>query len=189
MRVIATTLERPLVRGIGASLVFAGLTAALAQVTLRLPFTPVPVTLQVLGAILSGMILGSRLGALAQLEYLTVGLAGAPVFAGWTGGPAALLGPSGGYIPGFVLGAFFTGLILERCRKQDMPRALFAGSVGVIAIYLCGASWLYTWLTLTGQDSPGIFVWLMGVAPFVGVDALKVTYAAMVITGIDRWRK
>jgi biotin transport system substrate-specific component len=189
MKVIATTLDRPLVRGLGASLVFAGLMTALAQITFRLPFTPVPVTLQVFGAVLSGMLLGSRLGALAQLEYMAIGLAGAPVFAGWTGGPAALLGPSGGYIPGFVLGAFFTGLILERCRKQDMPKALLAGAAGVAGIYLCGASWLFTWLTLAGKESPGIWAWLMGVAPFVGVDTLKVTFAAMITTGIIRWRK
>ena len=120
---------------------------------------------------------------------MAVGLAGAPVFAGWIGGPVALLGPSGGYIPGFIFGAYFTGLIFERCRKQDMTKAMLAGAAGVAAIYWCGASWLAVWLSFTGKELPGTMVWLLGVAPFIGVDALKVVLAAMITTGAARWKR
>jgi len=189
MRAIAGKLDNSIVRGLGTTLVFAGLTAVLAQVAFRLPGTPVPVTFQVLGVALSGLLLGSRLGALAQFEYLLAGLAGAPVFAGWSGGPTAIVGPSGGYIPGFVLGALVTGAIFERCRRQDAPRAFAAGMAGVAAIYLCGVAWLSVWLRIGGGIWHGLPAWLLGVAPFVGVDALKVTVAAMIATGASRWRR
>src|SRR5689334_22502878 len=115
------TLDRNRItaRGLIASLGFAGLTAICAQMAFRLPWTPVPVTLQVFAVLMSGLMLGRKLGALAQLEYLVIGLMGAPVFAGFTGGPAALLGPSGGYLPGFVLGAYFAGLVWERSRSRS----------------------------------------------------------------------
>jgi len=189
MKTVAITLERPLVRSLGATFVFALITAALAQIAFRLPFTPVPVTLQVLGVVLSGMILGSRLGALAQLQYVSAGLAGAPVFAHFTGGPAVLLDPSGGYIPGFILGAFVTGLLVERCRKQDMSRMIMAGAAGVASLYACGAAWLYIWLSATGQETPGLYVWLMGIAPFIGIDSLKVVFASMATTSTIRWKR
>lgn len=189
MRTIATTLERQALRSAGATVVFALLTAALAQMGLRLPFTPVPVTMQVFGVVLSGLLLGSRLGALAQIEYLVAGLAGAPVFAHFSGGPAAFIGPSGGYLPGFVVGAFVTGLIAERCRRLDVRQAVLAGVAGVAGIYLCGAAWLSVWLQVAGKSFPSASAWILGIAPFIGIDAVKVVFAAMVATGRERWRK
>lgn len=189
MKTVASVLERPAVRGLGATLVFAGLTAAFAQVRIVLPFTPVPFTLQTLAVVLSGLLLGSRLGALAQLEYLVAGLAGAPVFAGWTGGPAALVGPSGGYLPGFVLGAFITGMVFERCGRPDKFRAFGAGMAGIAGVYVCGGAWLSVWLALAGSPSPGLSAWLLGVMPFVGIDAVKVTFAAMVAGDFSRWKR
>ncbi len=188
MKAIASTFERPYVKTVGATFVLALATAAFAQVSFRLPFTPVPVTMQVFGVILSGLLLGGRLGALAQLQYIALGLAGAPVFAGWIGGPAALLGPSGGYIPGFVVGAYAAGFIFHRAPKQDMRHALFAGAVGLAAIYWCGVAWLAALTAIVGKGSPWLVAWLCGVAPFVGVDALKVALASAVATGTLRWK-
>jgi biotin transport system substrate-specific component len=189
MRAITTTLERPVVKNLGATLALAALTAALAQISFKLPITPVPFTLQVLGATLSGLLLGSRLGAIAQLEYLAVGLAGAPVFAHWSGGPAALLSSSGGYIPGFIAQAFVTGLLFERCHKKDAPQAFVAGMAGVGVLYCFGVSWLTVWLNAFGKSAPGLWAWLLGAAPFIGIDALKVTVATMTVTGIKLWKK
>lgn len=189
MKTVATVLDRPIARSFGVALTFTVLTACLAQAAVRLPFTPVPVTLQVLGVILSGLVLGSRLGALAQLQYLALGLAGAPVFAGAMGGPAVLLGPSGGYLPGFVAGAFLTGWLFERCPRPSIRNGFYAGMVGVAGIYICGAAWLSVWLTLVGTASPAVAAWIMGVLPFIGLDAVKVTLAAMIASSIDNWKK
>ena len=166
----------------------AGVTAALAQVSFNLPYTPVPFTLQVLGVVLSGMLLGSRMGALAQIEYLMLGFAGAPVFAGWHGGIMSLVGPSGGYLPGFVVGAFITGLIVERSREKTAPHAFAAGMAGVAALYMCGVSWLTVWVAATGMASPSLSALFLGIVPFIGFDAIKVTVAAMIATGGNRWR-
>lgn len=187
MRTIATALDRPILRGFGAALMLAALTACLSQAAVRLPFTPVPVTLQVLGMALSGMLLGSRLGALAQMQYIAVGLAGAPVFAGAMGGSAVLLGPSGGYLPGFVVGAYVTGLLFERSRKQDRPSAFAAGMAGVAGLYVCGVVWLGVWFAASGAAQPAA-AWILGTLPFIGVDAVKVTLAAIIATSTRRWK-
>src|SRR5512138_1361 len=99
---------------------FTVATAVSAQISFRLWFSPVPVTLQVLAVILSGLVLGSRWGAISQIQYLALGAAGAPVFANWTGGPMAFIGPSGGYLIGFVFGAYAAGWIFERLRKSNL---------------------------------------------------------------------
>ncbi|MBI2843757.1 MAG: biotin transporter BioY [Armatimonadetes bacterium] len=178
-----------MVRSVGAAFALAALTALLAKVAFRLPFTPVPVTLQVLGVVLSGLLLGSRFGAVAQIQYLAAGVFGAPVFAGWTAGPASFLGPSGGYLSGFVVGAFITGLVFERSSRPYMARALAAGAAGVAGIYLCGAAWLHIWLAQHGGAFPGLSAWLLGIAPFIGVDAVKVTAAAAIVTGLVSWKR
>jgi len=189
MRTVALVLDRPAVRGFAATVGFAAVTAVLAQAAVRLPFTPVPVTLQVLAVALAGLFLGSRLGAIAQLEYLAAGLAGVPVFAGGTGGVSALLGPSGGYIPGFVAGAFITGLLFERARRPDLAHAFAAGMAGVAVIYACGAAWLAVWLSAAGGQWPAASAWMLGIAPFIAVDAVKVLLAAMIASGAVRWKR
>jgi biotin transport system substrate-specific component len=188
MNVFERVQERPRAYGLGATLVFAAATAITAQVGFRLPFTPVPVTFQVLAVVLSGMLLGSRLGALAQLEYLVVGLAGAPIFAHFTGGPAVLLGPSGGYLPGFVAGAYVTGLLFERARNRDIKHAMVAGMAGVAALYTLGVAWLAVWLKLTSAPFVPSAL-LLGVVPFIGVDAVKVAVASMFAAGAMRWKR
>lgn len=189
MKAITTTLERPIARSLGMTFVFAAMTAGMAQIGFHLPNNPVPVTFQVLAMLLSGLLLGSRLGALAQLEYIIAGLAGAPIFYGFSHGPAVLLGPSGGYLPGMVLGASVTGLIFERAKKQDVFRASLAGLAGAAIVWWCGFTWLCMLGTATGANHPQLWAWLLGVAPFMGVDLLKVTVASMVATGKVNWKR
>lgn len=166
------------------SLFMTGVTVACAQVSFRLWFTPVPVTLQVLAAILSGLVLGSRWGAISQIQYLALGAAGAPVFANWTGGPAAFVGPSGGYLIGFVFGAYAAGWVFERLRKTNL--AAWAGGLsGIAAIYLLGASWLLVWLTVTTSRPfmaciPSAVQ--LGIVPFIGVDILKAAAASALVS-------
>ena len=185
MKTITSSLDKPMARGFWTALGFAALTACLSQATIRLPFSPVPITLQVLGVILSGMLLGSRLGALAQIQYIAAGLMGAPIFAGAVAGPVVLAGPTAGYLPGFILGAFITGLLAERMHNRQITSLFAVGLAGVAAIYICGAAWLSVWLRVSGLEQLGA-AWLLGILPFIGVDAVKVTLAAMITTSIDR---
>jgi len=88
---------------------FALLTVIGAKIRVPLPFTPVPGTLQTIPVLLAGILLGARAGASSQILYLSLGMAGIPVFALAGAGPAYLLGPTGGFLPGFVAAAFVTG--------------------------------------------------------------------------------
>ncbi len=156
---------------------FAALTVMAARIAIPLPFSPVPVTLQVLAVILSGLVLGSRRGALSQVEYLALGLVGLPVFAGGVG-PAALWGPTGGYLLSFPVAAFAAGWVSERLRTGDKIGILLASLAAIVVIYVGGAAWLTVWL---GGNLGR--AWTLGVAPFVLVDVVKALVAASVVGG------
>ncbi len=169
-----------------AAFFFAAVTATCAQISFRLWHTPVPVTLQVFGVILSGLVLGSRWGAISQLQYLAAGAMGLPVFANWMGGPAAFVGPSGGYLVGFVLGAFAAGWIFEQLGGRTSLAALVGGIAGIAAIYLPGALWLAVWMgTASGQPTEACVrgAWQLGIVPFIAVDLLKAALASAVALG------
>jgi len=124
--------------------IFAVLTAVGALV--KIPVGIVPMTFQLLFVLTAGVVLGSRLGALSQIIYIAMGLIGIPVFAKG-GGPQYILEPSFGYIMGFVVAAFLTGLIIEKFSKN--PKApkflivLAACLAGMIASYVLGIAYLY----------------------------------------------
>ena len=155
-------------------LFFAALTALTARIAIPLPFTPVPVTLQVLAVLLAGLVLGSRAGALAQVAYLAAVASGLPFTAAGSGGPAAFVGPTAGYLLAFAPAAFVAGWIAER-RAGAVVALLLAALTGVAVIYLVGAAWLSVWL---GGDLTK--AWRLGVAPFVLIDLLKAAAAAAV---------
>lgn len=174
-----------------AAVFFAMVTVVAAKIRIPLPFTPVPVTLQVLAALLSGLVLGSRLGAASQLLYLGIGFAGVPVFAGNTGGFAIVAGPTGGYLLGFIFGAYAAGTAFERLGKRTHAASWVAGLVGIIAIYAVGSAWLAMWLGCTGSKSWASSIaaaWYMGVAPFIGIDLLKAVAASGLALGLNSGR-
>ena len=163
-------------------------TVVAAQVSFHVWFTPVPVTLQVLAVILSGLVLGSKWGAISQIQYLALGAAGAPVFADWTGGPAAFVGPRGGYLIGFVAGAYAAGWVFERLRKTNFA-AWVGGLSGIAAIYLPGALWLAVWLTVTTRDTFTACVGsavTLGIVPFIGVDIIKAAAASALVGRLSK---
>ncbi len=121
---------------------FAALTGVGALIAIPLPFTPVPITLQTFFIFLAGALLGKYLGALSQLIYLLLGVVGLPVFAKGSSGIGALLGPSGGYLVGFIPAAFLVGYLLERREKPPLGLIFLAMVVGLLAIYLPGVGWL-----------------------------------------------
>ncbi|MFS0689583.1 biotin transporter BioY [Sporosarcina sp. 179-K 8C2 HS] len=130
------------------SLVYCGMFAALmmigANITSFVPFLViggVPITLQTFFAVLAGLLLGSRLGAIAMTVYMVVGLAGAPVFAKFHGGFGAILLPTFGFIVSFILVAFVTGKIVEK--YGSLRSYIVAGLVGLVVNYLFGTNWMY----------------------------------------------
>ncbi len=160
---------------------FACLTALGALV--QIPIGPVPITLQVLFVLLSGLVLGSRLGALSQMEYLAIGFAGAPVFTQGKSGLIALLGPTGGYLVGFVVAAYLSGLVAESVARPGRVRFFLAGLTGATANLLCGTLWLATWLAIghrTGWVAELGSAWQFGFLPFILVDGGKALVASAV---------
>lgn len=168
---MAGSLRR--VAGIAAFVVF---TAVAAQLAVRLPYTPVPVTMQTLFVLLAGIVLGPRDGFYAMIAYIGIGLAGAPVFAGMTFGPAVLFGPTGGYLLAFPAAAMLTGAA-ARSLGSGKPAVLVASLVGSATILLTGTA--YLWL-LSGQSMSGVLA--MAVVPFILADLVK-TVAAVVLSG------
>lgn len=168
---------------------FTTATAMSAQIAFRLWFSPVPVTLQVMAVILSGLVLGSRWGAISQIQYLAMGAMGLPVFAGFSGGPMAFAGPSGGYLLGFVPGAFITGWVFERFARKTSLGTWTGGIAGIAVVYLFGASWLAVWMSATTRQPVSACIhnaWILGVVPFIGVDLLKAAAASSLALG-GRW--
>lgn len=183
MKNIQLALARPvevpkaLADALGIS-VFALMTALAAFVRVPLPFTPVPMTLQTLVVLLSAGFLGRRAAA-SQALYLALGAAGLPVFNGAAGGAAHLLGPTGGYLAGFVLAAWLAGWTLERPRGLAATSALMA--LATLVILSLGACWLGVLMRL---EPPRAFE--LGVAPFLAGDLVKAILAALAVRG---WRR
>lgn len=145
--------------------IFAAITAILAQIEIPLPL--VPISGQTLAVGLTATILGSRQGAIAMIGYAAIGAIGLPVFAGFSGGAQVLVGPTGGYIVGFVAAAYFTGLILEKT-KFSIPWALVANTVGMIITLLFGTVQLKYVMDLTWTQAM-----VGGVYPFLIVGLIK----------------
>lgn len=163
------------------------LTAAAAQVSVPLPFTPVPLTLQPMVVLLGGAALGPRLGMTSQVLYLLAGIAGLPVFAASVTlpqGPFRLLGPTGGYLMSYPLAAWLTGWLASRGYDRRYFSSLAAMAAGLSVIFFCGVSWL-AWFA---HPVPvGVSAALAtGLYPFFPVDLVKICVASAVLPGV--WR-
>jgi biotin transport system substrate-specific component len=158
-------------------LVWTALLAACIAVGawLQLPIGAVPITLQPLFSFLAGYLLGPASGAAAVALYVAAGVLGLPVFAGGKAGLGVLLGPTGGYLVGFVAGAAITGLAAPRGRPIGWGRGVLAGAVALAVAYLCGAARLAQVLHLDPRKAI-----VIGVLPFVAFDAVKVTVALII---------
>lgn len=161
---------------IDASLIVLGSFFVAAMAQLSIPLQPVPVTGQTFAVLLVGMLLGSRRGALALTVYLLEGLAGLPVFAEARSGLVTVLGPTGGYIVGFIAAAWLVGMLAERGFDRSLWKTLAAMFSGSVVIYLFGLAWLST---IVGLENAPIY----GLYPFLLGDALKVAVAALLLPG------
>lgn len=159
---------------------FAALTAAGAYIHIPVPFSPVPITLQVFFVLLAGCILKSKWGSLSMIVYTLLGIAGLPVFAGGSSGIGVLLGPTGGYIFGFIMAAYIIGKFSERTEKSGRPALLVNTlnmSAGILVIYLCGVLQLMM-VTKIGLGA----AFTLGVIPFLPGEIIKTAAAAYIVS-------
>lgn len=149
------------------------LTAAAAQVEIRLPWTPVPITGQTFAVLLSGVVLGARRAFLAQMLYLLEGACGLPFFAGGAAGAAVLAGPTGGYLVAFPFAALVTGSLAERAWDRHPITMFVAMLLGSAVIFALGLAQLSRYV-------PSGSLVAAGLAPFVIGDIVKSGLAAAV---------
>ena len=151
---------------------FSLLTALSAQIVI--PTYPVPITGQTFAVLLTGALLGSRLGALAMFAYLLEGAAGLPFFRGGNGGFPYMLGTTGGYLFAYPVAAFVTGLLAERGWDRKFLTAAAAMAIGSVVILFGGWLWLSRFV---GPEQ----AFTLGVARFLVGDVVKIALAAAVL--------
>jgi biotin transport system substrate-specific component len=163
-----------------AVLAVLGSFAVAVAAQIQVPMLPVPMTLQTLAVLAIGAGYGARLGALTMALYALEGLAGLPVFAGLTAGPAILAGPTGGYIAGFVIAAYVTGRLAERGWDRSELTMLAAMLAGAAVLYVPGLLWLQGFV---GGPAKALE---FGLYPFVVGDLVKAGLAALAFPAV--WR-
>lgn len=179
-------VEDEIVTNIALAAVLAALTAAFAYVSIPIPGLPAPVSFQVFGVYFAGLLLGPRWGGFSIGLYLLVGLAGAPVFSNGGAGLGYALGPTGGYLLGFLLAAVLIGAIVHRGLKPrplgEIPISLQAGALvaGLVVIYAVGVPWLaFT------AGYPLVEAATIGAAIFLPGDVIKIVATlALVRAGV-----
>lgn len=175
--------------------IFAALTAICSFITIPLGFTPIPLNLGTLAVFLTGGILGKKYGTLSMTVYVLLGAVGVPVFAGFRGGISVLLGPTGGYIVGYIVATFLIGCILDRVFQRKPGGSQRKSAIGgifkstkklwlcIIALILGMAACYYLgtfWFMFSTKTD--LYAALMAcVVPFVAGDAVKILAAALLI--------
>jgi len=152
---------------------FGALTAVGAYIVIPLP--PVPVTMQTLFVDLAGTLLGGYLGALSQVVYILLGVIGLPVFAGGKAGAGVLFGPTGGYLIGFVVGAFVMGKLTSLRRKPGLWWLMGSMAVGIAIVYILGLAQLMVVAKLSLAKAVAV-----GLLPPLPGDAAKIVVAGLI---------
>lgn len=161
-------------RSVGLAIVFSLFIAASAQFAIYIG--PIPITGQSFAVLLTGALLGSRLGAAAVIAYLLEGAIGLPFFAGGGGGIVRFFSQTGGYLIAFPAAAFITGAFAENGWDKRYPTAVAAMAIGSAVIFLGGWTW-YSILTST----PPLVAFQLAVLPFLPGDVIKIALAAAVL--------
>jgi len=158
------------------ALIVAGslLIAATAQIAIPLGFSPVPITGQTFGILLIGALYGARRGALTVMLYLVEGAAALPVFAAFGAGATHLLGPTGGYLIGFVPAAFLVGVLAQRGWDRWFLTTVAAMVAGNLVIFIVGATWLTAFIDADLAIT-------LGVVPFLPGAVVKIVLAALLL--------
>ena len=163
----------------------AAVCAVCSWISRPLPFTPVPINLGTLAVFLAAGILGWKYGTISVIVFVLLGAAGLPVFHGFTGGMGIITGPTGGYIVGYILAAFLTGIMIDtyfKARKSGENKAAtyavlaLAMALGLFACYALGTAWF---MHISGTDLKAAL--LMCVVPFLIGDAIKIAAATVLV--------
>lgn len=161
-------------RTVSLVVAFSLLTALAAQIVI--PIGPVPITGSTFAVLLTGALLGSRLGAITMVVYLLEGVSGLPFFYGGTFGLAHLLGPTGGYLVAFPAAAFITGAFAENGWDKRFLTAVVAMAIGSVVILLSGWAWF-----MVLMHTPPLAAFKVSVAPHIIGDIIKILLAAAVL--------
>ncbi len=161
--------------------------AACAHVSIPLPFTPVPITLQTFAVVLVGMALGPVAGFTALLLYLAEGAAGLPVFS--PHGPAGivrLIGPTAGFLFSYPLAAAISGWVVRvhASGSSRFARGVLAGVAASVIVFAMGAGWLAQFAHLSAAAA-----WSVAIAPFLPGDAIKIVACAGIFSSFERWKR
>jgi biotin transport system substrate-specific component len=171
---------------VGAVVLVAALTAIAAQISIPLPFTPVPFTFQPMVVLVSAAALGARRGAASQILYLALGIAGLPVFAAspiLPQGVLRLAGPTGGYLMSYPFAAFVAGWLAERGFDRRYGTFVIAMACGLAVVFAGGVLWL-----AAGAPARGLSAALAaGFYPFIAADVVKLLVAAGAMPGLWRY--
>ncbi|ERG88920.1 MAG: hypothetical protein J07HX5_01066 [halophilic archaeon J07HX5] len=183
-RAFAYPREADLVHGLELAALGAVLTGVAAQVSIPLPFTPVPITLQTFAVLLTGVTLGARFGGASQALYVGLGAGGVPWFEGFGAGVGALAGPTGGYLVGFPVAAVLAGAAVDRYPvTRRLPVLLVVLGLANAVVFAFGLPWLYTWLTVINGDPLSLpELANKGLIPFIPGGIMKTVGAALVAT-------
>jgi biotin transport system substrate-specific component len=165
----------------GAILMALGTALLTLSAKVNLPLPYVPMTLQTLVVLMIGAAYGWRLGSATVIAYLAEGAIGLPVFAGPVGGLAPLVGPTAGYLYGFVLAAFATGWLSQRGWDRSVLWLFVAMGIGHVLILGAGFAWLAFGMKL-GADK----AWLVGIVPFIAASLVKNALGATLVPALRR---
>lgn len=173
------TLQRSTTRDFALVLLASFIICLSGTISIPLWFTPVPLATQNSMVLLMAALLGSRRGGAATFAFLAQGALGLPVFSNGAAGFAKFFGPTGGYLIGYLIAAFVVGYIAEK--RKSIASAVGALAVGNLIIYVCGASYLSTFVGVSKAFA-------LGVAPFLVGDLIK-TLASLKILQWAGWSK
>lgn len=166
---------------------FTSLTIIGAMISIDLG--TIPITMQTVCVLLSGLVLGPRLGTYSQISYLLLGLIGLPVFAGGRGGLQSLVSPSFGFILGFVIAAYVTGFIVERLGYSSF-NIILSLIVGTVVIFLVGIAYMDFILNgYLNKDLNMMEILKIGLIPFIPGEILKISLGSLVAIRICGYRK
>lgn len=179
--IIDRVVARRLATDVALVVAGAGLTALAAQVAV--PLWPVPITGQTLAVLLVGVALGATRGTLAMVIYAIAGGLGLPVFSEASSGWGVILGPTGGYIVGFIAAAALTGWLAQREWDRKPVRAFLAFLAGSVVPFAFGLPWLAVWLGAAGFPNDLGTVLASGLWPFIIGGVVKAVFGAAIITG------
>ncbi len=158
---------------------FAALTGVCSWINIPLPFTPIPVNLALVGPAMAGLVLGWRYSMLSQVIYILMGAIGIPVFAGFTAGAGHIIGPTGGFLFGYILCAAICGL---PSRLKNIPHRILLMICGFAACYICGLIWF-----MISMESTLLAGFTACVLPFLPGDAVKITLVAILSKYLHRF--